>query len=135
MRIIFIPIIILLLEVVFVAGSDLALAMRGWQESFAVVVVARTDGDAKLVEQRNNDNNDDDDSSVLQLVTKGNIVVMTHDVDKCRLLVAAENEQLAEASSSAVARGEEALLPDAVLPLYRRFLGLKERVDDNDNNN
>lgn len=89
--------------------------MRGWNKSFPVVVVARADEQVELATEN--------EKRVLRTKQQG-IVVLEESIEHCRLLVEAESDDLAMASSTAVSQGvdnEEKFLPEAVLPLYREF--------------
>jgi nicotinic acid mononucleotide adenylyltransferase len=117
------------LPVVFVAGSDLAVRLRGWYSKFAVCVIGRTDRSYPTSIEPSRE-----DSSRMALIDLSNRrQVMLENHKQLRFLVPTTDDvSIATASSTAVNDGDWTLLPRAIIPLVEKFAGIKIPIDIDD---
>jgi nicotinic acid mononucleotide adenylyltransferase len=126
--------------VVFVAGSDLAVRLRGWHASFAVCVVGRID----RAYPTSIETSAADPARTVLIDAAKRRVVMTEEPERLRFLVPTTSDvAIATASSTAINDGDWTLLPRAIVPLVEKFAGIEiprdededdDAADDNDDN-
>jgi nicotinic acid mononucleotide adenylyltransferase len=115
------------LPVVFVAGSDLAVRLRGWYSTFAVCVIGRIDRSYPTSIEPSRE-----DSTRMALIDSSKRrQVMLESHEQLRFLVPTTDDvSIATASSTAVNDGDWTLLPRAIVPLVEKFAGIKIPIDD-----
>lgn len=117
------------LPVVFVAGSDLAVRLRGWYASFAVCIVGRID----RAYPTSIEPSTTDASRMVLIDASKRRVVMTEEPEQLRFLVPTTSDvAIATASSTAINEGDWTLLPRSIVPLVEKFAGIKIPKDEDD---
>lgn len=120
------------LPVVFVAGSDLAVRLRGWHASFAVCVVGRID----RAYPTSIEPSSADPSRMALIDASKRRLVMLEEPARLRFLVPTTGDvATATASSTAISEGDWTLLPRAIVPLIEKFAGITIPRDDDDDDN